>query len=81
MGRREVMQWRRAGQAQRGADHDNEFVKDMCWVEFTEGKGRAAIAAATRWANAKAMDGSAQEAQQRDAKQTTQLTMLCDSQA
>ncbi|PON20626.1 hypothetical protein TGAM01_v210500 [Trichoderma gamsii] len=72
-------QWQRAGQAQRGADYDNEFVKDMRWVEFTEGKDRAAIAAATRWVNAKAMNESAQEAQQEAAEQTTRLTMLCDS--
>ncbi|KKO99134.1 hypothetical protein THAR02_08768 [Trichoderma harzianum] len=45
--------WMRAGQAQRGADYDNEFVKDTRWVEFTEGKDRAAIAAAARrWTRA-----------------------------
>lgn len=48
-------QWRRVGQAQRGADYDDEFVKDMRWVEFTEGKNRAAIAAATKWVSAQAM--------------------------
>ncbi|KAL7940041.1 hypothetical protein V8C42DRAFT_349789 [Trichoderma barbatum] len=72
-------QWRRAGQAQRGADYDNEFVKDMRWIEFTEGKDRAAISAAARWANAKETDGSAQEAQGGDVEQTAQLAILCES--
>ncbi|KAL7903691.1 hypothetical protein GGI35DRAFT_492713 [Trichoderma velutinum] len=72
-------QWRRAGQAHQGADYDNEFVKDMRWVQFTEGKDRAAIAAATRWIKAKATDRSAREAQEEDVEQTAQLMMLCDS--
>lgn len=69
----------RAGQAQRGADYDNEFVKDMRWVEFTRGNDCAAIAAATRWAKSKAIDRSAEEAQGQDAEQTVQLMMLCES--
>lgn len=72
-------QWCRAGQAQQGADYDNEFVKDMRWVRFTEGKDRAVIAAATRWIRAKTIDGSAQEAQDRDIEQTAQLMSLCES--
>ncbi|TWU70380.1 hypothetical protein ED733_000066 [Metarhizium rileyi] len=71
-------QWCRAGQAQHGADYDNEFVKDMRWVKFTEEKDRAVIAAATRWVKAKAMDGSVQEALDGDTGLTAQLTMLCD---
>ena len=72
-------QWRRAGQAQQGADYDNEFVKDMRWAEFSDGKDRAVIAAATVWINAKAMDGSAQEAQEEDVERREELVMLCDS--
>ncbi|KJK87120.1 hypothetical protein H633G_09028 [Metarhizium anisopliae BRIP 53284] len=72
-------QWRRAGQAQRGADYDNEFVKDMRWVEFSEGKDRAVIFAATRWINAKAIDGLAEEALAEDVEQREELVMLCDS--
>jgi hypothetical protein len=41
-------QWRRAGETQQGADHDDGFVKDMRWVKFTEGKDRAVIAAPKR---------------------------------
>jgi superfamily II DNA or RNA helicase len=72
-------QWHRAGQAQQGADYDNEFVKDMRWIKFTEEKDRAVIAAATRWVKAKAMDGTIQEALEGDTGLTAQLTMLCDS--
>lgn len=72
-------QWRRAGQAHQGADYDNEFVKDMRWIQFTEGKDRAVIAAATRWVKAKETDGSAREAKGGDAEHTAQLMMLCDS--
>ena len=72
-------QWRRAGQAQQGADHDNEFVKDLRWVEFSEDKDRAVIAAATMWINAKAMDGSAQEAQEEDVELREELVILCES--
>ncbi|KID81364.1 hypothetical protein MGU_11274 [Metarhizium guizhouense ARSEF 977] len=68
-----------AGQAQRGADYDNEFVKDMRWVEFSEGKDRAVIFAATRWINAKAIDGLAEEALAEDVEQREELVMLCDS--
>jgi superfamily II DNA or RNA helicase len=72
-------QWRRAGQAEQGADYDNEFVKDMRWAEFSDGKDRAVIAAATVWINAKAMDGSAQEAQEEDVDLREELVLLCDS--
>lgn len=72
-------QWHRAGQAQEGANYDNEFVKDMRWIKFTEERDRAVIAAATRWIKAKAMDGTIQEALEGDNGLTAQLTVLCDS--
>lgn len=67
-------EWRRSGQAQRGADYDNEFVKDMQWVEFMDGKDHATIAAATRWIGAKA-----RRVPEEDATEKLQLTKLCES--
>lgn len=51
----------------------------MRWVEFSEGKDRIVIFAATRWINAKATDGLAEEALEEDVEQREELVMLCDS--
>ena len=72
-------QWRRAGQAQQGADYDNEFVKDMRWVEFSDGRDRAVISAATLWINAKTIDGLSQGAAEEDVEVREELVMLCNS--
>lgn len=66
-------QWRRAGRAERGTDYDNEFAKNMRWLEFSDGKGRAIISGATRWINAKAVDGSAEAALEEDIEQREEL--------
>lgn len=71
-------QWRRAGQAQQGADHDNAFVKDMRWVKFTEGKDRAVMSAVAEWVNAKNSDRSTRQGQEADADAKVQLTVLCE---
>jgi superfamily II DNA or RNA helicase len=71
-------QWRRAGQSQQGADHDEGFVKDMRWVKFTEGKDRAVIAAATEWIKIKAIDSPTIQGQEEAADEKAQLVSLCE---